>query len=321
MSSPRVESLDVFRGAAIAGMLLVNNPGSWAHIYDPLEHAAWNGWTFTDLIFPFFLFIVGVAMMYSFPKRRERGASRRGLLGHVARRALALMILGWWGGSWTPLLWPGSESVLARPGAEGAAVAAAVLLRVAYPVLVLAAVVLLAGTKHPRRWRAALGVAVGLFIVSGTVLDFADPLFDQLAGIRIPGVLVRIGVCYLLASVIYFLTPSPRLLVRWIAVLLIAYAVWMTLVPVPGYGMPDLDRAFPTLETPPDELFSNWAFFIDHHVFGAHTWSQRQLVGPDGRLVWSFDPEGLISTIPATCTVLFGVLTGLWMRRSDRTES
>lgn len=65
-SSRRLESLDALRGITIAAMLLVNNPGSWSHIYWPLEHAAWNGWIFTDLVFPFFLFMVGMAMMYRF---------------------------------------------------------------------------------------------------------------------------------------------------------------------------------------------------------------------------------------------------------------
>jgi len=83
----RLESLDALRGLTIAAMLLVNNPGSWSSIYWPLEHAAWNGWTFTDLVFPFFLFMVGVAMMYSFPKRLAAGDSRKALFGHVVRRA------------------------------------------------------------------------------------------------------------------------------------------------------------------------------------------------------------------------------------------
>src|SRR6188508_3025084 len=56
----RLVSLDVFRGMTVAGMLLVNNPGTWSAIYPPLEHAPWHGWTPTDLIFPFFLFIVGI---------------------------------------------------------------------------------------------------------------------------------------------------------------------------------------------------------------------------------------------------------------------
>jgi predicted acyltransferase len=90
----RLISLDVFRGITIAGMLLVNNPGSWAHVYPPLLHAEWHGWTPTDLIFPFFLFIVGVSMTLSFGRRMERGADRGDLFLHAARRAAILVALG-----------------------------------------------------------------------------------------------------------------------------------------------------------------------------------------------------------------------------------
>jgi hypothetical protein len=69
-------SLDLFRGATIAGMILVNNAGDEPNSYWPLKHAAWNGWTPTDLVFPFFLFIVGVAMVFSFSSRLKRGESR-----------------------------------------------------------------------------------------------------------------------------------------------------------------------------------------------------------------------------------------------------
>ena len=64
--SQRLTSLDVFRGATIAGMFIVNTPGSWDHAFPQLLHAEWNGWTYTDTIFPFFLFIVGVSMAFSF---------------------------------------------------------------------------------------------------------------------------------------------------------------------------------------------------------------------------------------------------------------
>ncbi|MCB0315452.1 MAG: DUF1624 domain-containing protein, partial [Calditrichaeota bacterium] len=64
----RLVSLDAFRGITIAGMILVNNPGTWSHVYPPLLHAPWHGWTPTDLIFPFFLYIVGVSMTFSFSK-------------------------------------------------------------------------------------------------------------------------------------------------------------------------------------------------------------------------------------------------------------
>ncbi|MBI2619047.1 MAG: DUF5009 domain-containing protein, partial [Ignavibacteriales bacterium] len=88
--SSRLLSLDVFRGITIAGMILVNNPGTWSAIYPPLKHAEWHGWTPTDLIFPFFLFIVGVAMVFSLRGRLERGATRGQLFRHVLVRSFLL---------------------------------------------------------------------------------------------------------------------------------------------------------------------------------------------------------------------------------------
>ncbi len=93
-SAGRLMSLDLFRGITIAAMILVNDPGDGPSSYWPLKHAAWNGWTPTDLVFPFFLFIVGVAMAFSFTSRIQRGESRGRLLGHVLWRGLALFALG-----------------------------------------------------------------------------------------------------------------------------------------------------------------------------------------------------------------------------------
>ncbi|MDX1492498.1 MAG: DUF5009 domain-containing protein [Longimicrobiales bacterium] len=93
-ASERVVSLDAFRGVTIAGMILVNNPGSWAYVYPPLAHAAWHGWTPTDLIFPYFLFILGVAVPYSFRRRLSEGAHRGDLVRHIARRSAILVLLG-----------------------------------------------------------------------------------------------------------------------------------------------------------------------------------------------------------------------------------
>jgi predicted acyltransferase len=92
--SSRLMSLDLFRGATIAGMILVNNAGDEASSYWPLKHAQWNGWTPTDLVFPFFLFIVGVAMPFSFSARLKRGESKRELLRHVLWRGMVLFALG-----------------------------------------------------------------------------------------------------------------------------------------------------------------------------------------------------------------------------------
>ena len=92
--SERLLSLDVFRGITIAGMILVNNPGSWSHVYPQLRHAQWHGVTFTDLIFPFFLFIVGVAMTFSLSKQIESGADRKKLVLKILRRTAIIFLLG-----------------------------------------------------------------------------------------------------------------------------------------------------------------------------------------------------------------------------------
>jgi predicted acyltransferase len=92
--SGRLVSLDAFRGFTIAAMVLVNNPGDWGAIYGPLGHAKWNGWTFTDWIFPFFLFIGGVSMTFSLGRRVEAGGDKPALLKALAKRAAIIFFLG-----------------------------------------------------------------------------------------------------------------------------------------------------------------------------------------------------------------------------------
>lgn len=221
----RLVSLDVFRGATILGMILVNNPGTWGAIYPPLQHAAWHGWTPTDLIFPFFLFIVGVAIPLAYTKRISLGISHRDLIGKATRRALILFGLG--------------------------------LFMAAYPVF----------TFSPE---------FGL-----------HPYVQQL---RIMGVLQRISVCYLAASLV-FLYTRPHTQWWWIGGLLLGYWGVMKLVPVPGIGPGQLD-------VPADTLSA----YLDRLLLGeSHLW-----VGADRR----WDPEGLLSTLPAIATTLFGVWTG-----------
>ncbi|HYM62706.1 MAG TPA: DUF5009 domain-containing protein [Thermoanaerobaculia bacterium] len=113
----RLLSLDVFRGLTIAGMLLVNDPGSWEAIYPPLEHAPWHGWTPTDLVFPFFLFIVGITTHLSLTSRKGGGAGDRALRLRILRRGFIIALCGlllnafpffWWGkmaGVGNPTLW------------------------------------------------------------------------------------------------------------------------------------------------------------------------------------------------------------------------
>jgi predicted acyltransferase len=90
----RLISLDVFRGLTVMAMILVNNPGDWGHIYPPLEHAEWNGCTPTDLIFPFFLFIVGVSLVYALSGVKRQGGPQGAVLLRVLRRATVLFGLG-----------------------------------------------------------------------------------------------------------------------------------------------------------------------------------------------------------------------------------
>jgi predicted acyltransferase len=101
--SERLISLDVFRGLTVAGMLLVNQPGDWSAIYPPLAHAPWHGWTPTDLIFPFFLFIVGVTTHLSLEAKRRRGEDERAIALQIAKRGALIVLCGlllasfpWW---------------------------------------------------------------------------------------------------------------------------------------------------------------------------------------------------------------------------------
>jgi predicted acyltransferase len=229
----RLESLDVFRGLTIAGMILVNDPGTWSAVYWPLAHAdelmsehpagwysgkTWvdaNGWTPTDLVFPFFLFIAGVSMVLSFATRQARGDSRRELMKHVARRSAIILLIGW-------------------------------------------------------------------FI-------HLQPYFN-FSRMRYPGVLPRIAVVYLFASVITLWTARRGRIV-WIAGLLAGYYAIMRFIPVQGCD--------PTAWMTQHCSLAGW---IDRKVMLGH------LYRPD------FDPEGLLSTLPAIATTLLGTLTGEFLR-------
>lgn len=218
----RLLSLDVFRGMTVAGMVLVNNPGTWSAIYAPLEHAKWHGATPTDFIFPFFVFIVGIAIPLALGKRVEEGGIKRDVYLKIFRRAASIF-------------------------------------------------------------------ALGLF-------QMAFPFFDM-AHLRIPGVLQRIAVCYLVASLV-FLHTNWRQQSIIAAVCLLFYWALMTLVPVPGGAAGDLS------------LEGNFAGYVDRLIIGQnHIWTASKF----------YDPEGILSTIPAVATCLAGVLTGTWLttKRGD----
>ena len=101
LQNNRLISLDALRGFTIAGMVIVNDPGSWSSVYAPLLHAEWNGVTPTDLIFPFFIFIIGVSVSLAYNKRIEAGSPKGEMYKKIFSRAIKIMLLGWF--LW---LWP-----------------------------------------------------------------------------------------------------------------------------------------------------------------------------------------------------------------------
>ncbi|MGB9105815.1 MAG: heparan-alpha-glucosaminide N-acetyltransferase domain-containing protein [Terriglobales bacterium] len=164
----RLVSLDVFRGMTIAGMILVNNAGNWNAVYWPLDHAKWHGWTPTDLIFPFFLFIVGVSMVLSFEARRRRGATSGELLRHVVQRSAIIFAIGFALAFW------GRSFNLHTVRIYG------VLPRIAAVYLVASAIVLYCG----RRARAgiAAGLLLGYWLLMTRVPGFDLTMDGNLAG-------------------------------------------------------------------------------------------------------------------------------------------
>ena len=209
----RLLSLDAFRGITIAAMIIVNTPGN-QEAYKQLDHAEWNGCTMTDLVFPFFLFIVGVSLVFSLSKRLERDGGK-GLAPQIFKRTLIIYALG----------------------------------------MVLNAI----PNYHP-------------------------------STIRILGVLQRIALCYCAASFL-FIKTRMRTLAALTAAALLGYWLIMTQIPVPGYGAGILTK---------EGSLASW---LDRLILGAHTYRQ----GP-------YDPEGILSTIPALATTMFGIFTGLWLR-------
>jgi predicted acyltransferase len=192
-------------------------PGRWLHVQ--LDHVAWAGFHIEDLIFPTFVFMVGVALTFSLG-RLVASEGRAGAFRRIFRRA-ALMYL------------------------------------------------------------------LGLFYYGG----FATPLVQ----IRLMGVLQRIALCYLFASLL-FIYLRPRALVATLVGILVGYWALMTFVPVPGFGAGDFAEG---------HNLANW---IDQRFLPLRKW--------DG----DHDPEGLLSTLPAVATCLLGVLAGLLLRDTSRTE-
>jgi len=211
----RIESVDILRGLTIVAMILVNTPGTWSHVYAPLLHAEWHGYTPTDLIFPFFLFIVGMSISFAYRNKPKNSATYK----KIVIRSLKI-------------------------------------------------------------------IGLGLFL--GWFLPYV-PFFKPFSELRIPGVLQRIGVVFLIAAVLN-LNCNWKVLLSIGTTILIGYWLWLGYVPLNGEQ--------PTFNRAPN----NWSNYLDVKIFGSHTWKS------------DYDPEGLVSTLPAIVTAISGILIGKLLR-------
>jgi predicted acyltransferase len=222
----RLLSLDVFRGLTVAAMILVNNPGDWGNIYAPLKHAEWHGCTPTDLIFPFFLFIVGVSIAFSLGAKKKMGVPENAIIISIIKRSALLFLLG---------------------------------------------------------------------IILASIPDiFVNPA-QTFSTLRIPGVLQRIALVFLVCAILFYKTGVKTQVILFVFILII-YWVLLTLVPVPGGIAPNLEKT------------TNLGAWLDRTLLTEnHLWKFSK----------TWDPEGILSTLPAIASGISGVLTGVWLRRKD----
>jgi predicted acyltransferase len=262
MTKERLTSLDVFRGFTILLMTIVNNPGSWASIYTPLEHAEWHGCTPTDLVFPFFVFIMGTAIPFAMPTKHFDWK----VFNKILVRSLRIFCLG---------LSLNYFSRIKLFGLEG------------IPLLLLRLVVIFA-VAYALLGNFTLKVKTYLVVSIFLILIFlAYSKIEAFEDVRIPGVLQRIGIVYFFTSLLYLKSNlKTQLLVA--ASLLIGYWLIMAFVPVPGIGEANFEKG------------TNLAAWLDNSLLNGHLWSVSK----------TWDPEGILSTLPAIVTGIIGMFIG-----------
>jgi predicted acyltransferase len=249
----RFYSLDVFRGATVCLMILVNNPGTWSHIYAPLEHAPWHGLTPTDLVFPFFLFAVGNALAFVMPKLEATGDAV--FWKKVIKRTLIIFGIGLFL-NWYPFITEVNR--------------------------------IIEGTTDLQKETILKG-----FTWIDLSKDKAGNIIETVKGVRILGVLQRIALCYFFASVIiYYLKPRKAFYID----LLLLLIYWLLCY----VGNP----------ADPYSLAGWFGTDIDKNILG-----EVHLYRGEGI---PFDPEGLMSTIPAIVQVIFGYLVGDYIQKKAK---
>ena len=267
MTKERLISLDTFRGFTILLMTIVNNPGNWDHIYPPLEHAEWNGCTPTDLVFPFFIFIMAVAISFAMPTKQFDSAT----FNKTTIRALRIFCLG---------LFLNFFGKIELFGLEG------------IPLL-LGRLVITIGVSYALLGNFSLKIKTYLTIFVFVILLFlAYSGIEAYQEVRIPGVLQRIGIVYFFVSLFYLKTSQKTQLLTAIALLLLYWGL-MALVPVPGIGAANFEKG------------TNLGAWLDSVVLKGHMWIFSK----------TWDPEGILSTIPAIASGIIGLLIGQLINR------
>lgn len=252
-------------------MITVNNPGNWSQVYAPLLHAEWHGWTPTDLVFPFFVFAMGMAMPFSFPP--GSGIRSEEFLKILAR-SLRLIALGMFLNFFGRIEFGNAQGIT-------------LLL---FRLMITGFVGFLLMGNFSTRIKLYLA-ALLLF----TMLGLAYSGLPHFENVRIPGVLQRLGTVYFFAALLY-LGLSFRLQWAVAAVVLIGYWLTLAYLPVPGTGITGFEKG------------ANFPAYIDEILLGNHVWSSSK----------PWDPEGVLSTLPAIVSCLIGTWSGIYLRKDKK---
>lgn len=262
MTRERLISLDVFRGLTILLMTIVNNPGDWGNVYPPLLHADWNGCTPTDLVFPFFIFIMGVAVPLAMPDKFYDGST----FNKILVRSLRMLCLGIFFNFF------GKIQLFRLEGIPLLIGRLAITIAVGYALM----------GSFSSKIKNILAFSI-LFIY----LFLAYSGIEAYSSVRLPGVLQRIAIVYFVVSLLYLKTSQKTQIITGV-ILLLGYWAIMTLIPVPGIGEANLQKG------------TNLASWIDSVLLKGHMYR--------GTITW--DPEGILSTIPSIVNGIIGLLIG-----------
>jgi predicted acyltransferase len=216
MTKDRLISLDVFRGLTILLMAIVNNPGSWATVYPALLHSEWHGCTPTDLVFPFFIFIMGAAISFAMPTKSYDSTT----FNKIFTRSLRMICLGIFFNFFGKIQLFGLEGIPLLIGR-----------------LLISAVI---GYALMGNFNAKLKtyLALSIFVI---YLALAYSGMETYKNVRLPGVLQHIGIVYFIASLLYLKTTQKTQLLIAIGILLGYWAI-MTLIPAPGFEITNLEK-------------------------------------------------------------------------------